>query len=364
MHSHRTLLHFLAALCALAAQGEAAAQQARGEHARGASAQSCAAVTAQTCNIAHGLGRGINLGNMLDAPREGDWGVKFDPAYVDKVAGAFATVRLPVRWSNNAAPTADATIDEAFARRVDRIVDSLLARGLYVIVDMHHYTQISGDPQHRNEFTVDPSVVEGRLVNMWRQIAARYKDRSPKLIFELLNEPHGRLNGDPWNALAAKVLAEVRKTNPTRAVIIGPGEWNSIHELPKLRLPRDRNIIVAIHNYDPFPFTHQGVDFMPQHHLPVGPTCCDAAQRKTIADALEAARRWNESSGYPVHLGEFGTYEKADLKSRAAYARIVREEAERRGMGWAYWELASPSFGMYSPKTGEWVEPIRRALLD
>jgi endoglucanase len=361
MTSHRYLIHLLAALLALTAPWRAQSQQTRGEHGRGAPPQSCTAVTTQTCTIARNLGRGINLGNMLDAPREGDWGVKFDPAYVDKVAGKFATVRLPVRWSNNAAPTADAKIDEAFARRVDGIVDSLLARGLYVILDLHHYTQISSDKLHPNEFAVDPSVLDERLINLWKQLAPRYKDRSPKLIFELLNEPHGRLNGEPWNTLAPKVLAEVRKTNPTRAVIIGAGEWNSIHELHTLRLPRDRNIIVAIHNYEPFPFTHQGVDFMP--HLPKGPTCCDAKQRKMIVDALDKASRWNESSGYPVHLGEFGTYEAADMKSRETYARIVRDEAERRGIGWAYWEFAS-SFGVYSPKTGEWVEPIRRALLD
>ncbi|GAB2585118.1 hypothetical protein GCM10027034_16940 [Ramlibacter solisilvae] len=350
-----------AALLALVLPFQLHAQQGRGD-ARSGTVQSCAAVTPQTCNMARSLGRGINLGNMLDAPREGDWGVKFDPAYIDKMAGTFTTVRLPVRWSNNAAPTADAAINEAFARRVDSIVDALLARGFYVILDLHHYTQISSDKLHHNEFAVDPEVLDVRLVNMWRQLAARYKDRPPKLIFELLNEPHGRLNGEAWNTLSVKVLAEVRKTNPTRTVIIGPGEWNSIHELSRLRLPRDRNIIVAIHNYDPFPFTHQGADFMPQ--FPQGPTCCSDADRKMIVDALDKARRWNESSGYPVHLGEFGTYEKADIKSREAYARIVRDEAERRGIGWAYWEFASPSFGMYSPKSGDWVEPIRRALLD
>ena len=129
---------------------------------------------------------------------------ELEPAYIDKVAGTFTTVRLPVRWSNHAAPTADATLDEAFAARVDRAVDALLAKGMYVILDMHHYSQLSGDKLHPNEFAVDPAVMETRLVNMWRQIALRYKDRSPKLLFELLNEPHGRLDGEAWNALAAQ----------------------------------------------------------------------------------------------------------------------------------------------------------------
>ena len=69
----------------------------------------------ETCSIARNLGRGINKGNMLDAPREGDWGVKLEPAYVDKATGVCKTVRLPVLWSYHAAPTADATLDEAFA---------------------------------------------------------------------------------------------------------------------------------------------------------------------------------------------------------------------------------------------------------
>lgn len=350
MRIRQTLISFLATSALFIASAAAAASV------------SCASVTPQTCAIAQNLKRGINMGNMLDAPREGDWGVKLEPDYPDKVAGVFDTVRLPVRWSNHAAPTADATIDEAFARRVDQVVDAFLAKGMYVILDVHHYTQISGDAQHGpNEFKVDPAVLDQRLVNLWKQIAARYRSRSPKLLFELLNEPHGRLNGEAWNRLAAQTLAAVRATNPTRTVLIGPGEWNGIPELPKLRLPRDRNIIVSIHNYDPMSFTHQGVEWMPQ--FPVGPTCCDAKQRQDITNALDAAKRWSDANGYPLYLGEFGAYEKADLSSRANYTRIVREEADKRGIGWAYWEFAS-SFGVYSPRTGSWVEPIRRALLE
>jgi endoglucanase len=327
-----------------------------------AAPSSCAAVTQQTCQTAAALGRGINLGNMLDAPREGDWGVRWDPAYADRLAGAFHTVRLPVRWSNHAAATADAKIDEAFARRVDEVVDALLAKGLHVVLDVHHYNQISGASLHPHEKSVDPAVLDTRLVNLWRQIAARYRDRPPRLVFELLNEPHGRLNGEAWNALSARVLAAVRETNPTRAVVIGPGEWNNVKELGSLRLPPDRNLIVTFHTYDPFDFTHQGVDHLARP-MPTGKTCCDARQHKKITDALDMAQQWSRRTGYPLYLGEFGAYEKADMESREAYTRIVRDEAERRGIPWAYWEFAS-SFGAWSPKSGQWVEPIRRALLD
>ena len=349
-----------AALSLLAALPLVQAQPARAR--TFAPPPACHAVTPPTCAVAGALGRGINLGNMLEAPREGDWGVRLEPAYIDQVAGVFSTVRVPVRWSNHAAATADAKLDETFAGRVDQVVDALLAKGVYVIIDMHHYNQLSGDTLHPNESPVDAAVMEQRLVSMWRQIALRYRDRSPKLLFELLNEPHGRLNGEPWNRLAAQALAAVRASNPTRTVLIGPGEWNGVGELARLKLPPDRNLIVSIHNYDPFNFTHQGVDYLAKP-FPTGTPCCDATQRQAIVTALETARQWSVANGYPLFLGEFGAYEAADLKSRETYTRIVRDEAERRGIPWAYWEFAS-TFGAYSPKKGGWVEPIRRALLD
>lgn len=324
--------------------------------------QACHAVSARTCELAHNLGRGVNLGNMLDAPREGDWGLKAEPAYIALAARHFRTVRLPVRWSNHAAPTADATIDEAFARRVDSVLDALLAQGATVILNVHHYSQLSGGSLHPGERAVPPQVLEERLVNLWRQIGRRYQGRPGKLVFELLNEPHGRLDGEPWNRLAARSLAAVRESNPQRSVIIGPGEYNHPRALSKLRLPRDANLIVAVHSYDPFPFTHQGVTWLPMK-LPPGQRCCDASQRKAVAHALELAAQWNRQHGVPVHLGEFGAYKAGDLDSRARYARTVREEAERRAIGWAYWELAA-DFGVWSRERNAWVEPLRGALLD
>ncbi len=328
-----------------------------------ATPQDCHAVSRETCAVAHALGRGINLGNMLEAPREGDWGVRLEPRFIPLATRHFQTVRLPVRWSNHAAPTADARIEEAFARRVDGVIDALLARGVRVILNVHHYTQLTGGPLHPGEFAVDPSVLEERLVSLWRQIAWRYQDRSPRLLFELLNEPHGALEGDRWNRLAARTLAAVRTSNPTRVVLIGPGQWNHPRALPVLRLPPDPFLIVAIHTYDPFDFTHQGVTWRPDP-LPTGTSCCDEAQRAKITQALDDAMRWNRTYGIPVHLGEFGAYRAGDLASRAAYARFVRDEAERRGIGWAWWEWGSDFSGVYDPTRSAWVEPLRRALLD
>ena len=49
------------------------------------------------------FGRGVNLGNALDAPKEGDWGVVLKEDYFQKISKAgFDSVRIPVRWSAHA----------------------------------------------------------------------------------------------------------------------------------------------------------------------------------------------------------------------------------------------------------------------
>lgn len=322
----------------------------------------CSSVREEVCGVAVKLGRGINLGNMLDAPKEGDWGVRAEPRFIDMVVADFDHVRVPVRWSNHASSDQAAVIDDFFAKRVDKVIDSLLEKNVYVILDMHHYNQLFGDQLLNGEFAVAPAVLEKRMVNIWRQLAERYKNRSPKLIFELLNEPHGQLDSERWNRLLAETLAVVRESNPNRIVMVGPTAWNAPKDLPKLRLPKDQYLIVQVHSYAPFNFTHQGITYLPMK-LPVGVKCCDVRQRAEIAETLESASRWSRTTGYPVYLGEFGAYRMADNASRAEYVQIVRREAEARAMSWAYWEFAS-SFGIFDPKTNTWNELLRRALLN
>ena len=313
-------------------------------------------------NTARSLGRGVNFGNMLDAPNEGDWGLRVEDDYFARVKEAgFKNVRLPVRWSNHADVKAPYLIAAAFAIRVDAVVNQGLATGLYLILDMHHYRQLDGDALDAGDLKVDDAVLEQRFLAMWEQIAMRYKDKSDKLIFEIYNEPHGRQTSEKWNDLAARAVDVIRKTNPTRSIVIGPVQWNSASELKNLRMPNDANLIATVHNYEPFVFTHQGAEWA-SPPMPTGITCCSAEQKNQITGPLVTAKLWSDAQHYPVYLGEFGAYNKADMNSRTNFTRFMRDEAEKRNMSWAYWEMAA-GFGVYDPVAKAWRPELRNALL-
>jgi len=308
------------------------------------------------------LGRGVNFGNMLEAPTEGAWGLSVTDDFIEKTASAgFKSVRLPVRWSNHASAQAPFTIDAAFMTHVDSIIQKLLAKGLVVVLDMHHYRQLDGDKLDAGELPVADAAVDVRFLMLWEQIAAHFQSRDHGLVFELYNEPHGRLNGEAWNVLAARALGVVRKTNPGRVVVIGPTSWNNASDLKLLRPPNDSNLIVTVHNYAPFTFTHQGAEWVTPV-LPVGVTCCNASQVAEMTAPLDGARAWSATTHYPVYVGEFGAYSKADEASRIDFNRKMRDAIESRGMTWGYWELAS-GFGVYDPRTLSFREALLASLL-
>jgi len=313
----------------------------------------CQNVSVQTCYVANDLGKGINLGDVFDAPWEGKWGVSFKEHYVDEIATHFNTVRIPVQWSNHAAKTADATLDEVFFERVEMVVDEFLNRGMYVVIDLHHYNQLNGNSPAEGAFWVDASVVEERFYNLWKQLSYKFKDKSEKLIFEIINEPNNKITSDKLNQMYPTILESIREHNPERTVMLMHAGYtfNSEEDLDTLIIPDDQNIIIDYHAYAPFKFTHQGLSYMPQN--PAGVECCSIRQAHEIRAQIELFSSWSKKVGVPGFIGEFGSVINADEQSRIEYTEMVTKEIQRTGMGYAYWEFGS-NFGLYDVATNTW----------
>ncbi len=170
------------------------------------------------------------------------------------------------------------------------------------------------------------------------------------------------------NPIYARVIAEIRKSNPKRTLFVEPGGWGGIDELKNLILPPDDNVIVSVHCYEPFHFTHQGAswttaDFQQTGFIFPGPPAQSLVPDPKLdlkpyglnwigkyntlpADKnpsgpmaftgkLKFLRAWSDHYGYPVHLGEFGAYIKADAQSRANFYSAFGARRNRRRLAGA-----------------------------
>lgn len=299
------------------------------------------------------IGRGVNMGNMLEAPSEGAWFVKLEEPYFDLIKEAgFNSVRIPVRWSAYAAEEAPYTIDSTFLARVDLAIEQALSRGLMIILNIHHY----------EAFMDDPDAHEERLLGMWKQLSEHYQDQPRALCFEVLNEPSNKVTVEIWNRIQNRAIKLIRETNPDRILFVSPLGWNRINQLRNLKLPsNDRNLIASVHFYEPFKFTHQGAAWVPNN--PVGTKWTGTDDEKAaVIDDLDEALRWSKENNIPINVGEFGAYGKADMESRACWTDFLCREMEQRDMSWNYWEFCA-GFGVYDPDAEAWRKPLLTALI-
>jgi endoglucanase len=332
-----------------------------------------------------GFMRGINLGNALESPSEGAWGVVLKPEHfaMAKAAG-LDHVRLPAKFSGHAAAEAPYTIEEPFLQRVDWALAQALANGLSIIIDLHNYDEMMKKPRENAE----------RFTALWQQIAARYKNQPATVAFELINEPNGELTSAELNPITAKCLAAVRATNPTRTVFVDSFFWASADRLKELVLPEDPNLVPSFHMYQPILFTHQGMPWMgPEFQTrgivfpgppAVAVTPLPAAQSvgwvsswfgayngtpieqnsngpKAVYDYFKVVEDYVTSTHRRVYMGEFGVADSADPKSRESWLRLVKQEAERRHIGWALWDDGG-RFKAMNVADGSWTEPVRAGL--
>jgi len=302
------------------------------------------------------LNKSINLGNALEAPAEGEWGVTIKDDYFKLIRDkGFTGVRIPIRWSAHTQENPPYSILPAFKNRVDHVIDEALKNDLAVVINIHHFEEIMERPAEN----------KAKLLSLWEQISDYYKDYSDKLYFEILNEPHSNLTAEIWNDYLAECLTIIRENNPDRPVIIGTANWGGISAMQKLEIPQDEeNLILTIHYYEPFHFTHQGAEWVDNSEEWLGTKWLGTAEEKAkVTDHFSRIKQFADARNMPVYVGEFGAYSTADQASRATWTGFIVETCRDYNFSYAYWEFCS-GFGIYDDETGEWNNYLLNALID
>ena len=298
------------------------------------------------------LGRGINLGNTW----ESSWDKKEStPADFEKIAAkGFTSVRLPIRWEmpERAQFISPYTISNTFLNKIKSAVDDALRNKLHVIINMHHHDSLYARPDE----------LKPMFLAQWKQIASLFKNYPDSLLFEVLNEPHGNLDAGRWNTFFAEALQTIRVNNPQRTVLLGLAEWGGLSALGKLSVPQDQHLILTIHYYNPFHFTHQGASWVTGAGAWLGTRWRDTElDRQEVMDDFKAAIEFSKTKNIPINVGEFGAYSTADMDSRIKWTRFMARYFEQQQFSWNYWEFNS-GFGIYDPSKNTYHSGLVNAL--
>jgi endoglucanase len=375
-------------------------------------------INAQTSNwdIVQDMGRGINMGNTLSAPVEGNWAPSVHEQYfIDVAEAGFNNVRIPVdffgsrtdgqtvQWSS-AANTAsqydggidDFTVSSLYLDRVEDVINWSLNQGLYTVLDFHGAELKSEFLQtfnNSNSNYTHPSSSKRaadlmKFKSIWTQIAYRFIDHPMELIFEVVNEPYFEVNDVDMNFINMMIIEAIRATggnNSTRQIIITGGSSTSYQAPTSISnevLSYDPNLIASFHYYMPFNFTASSQEQYNDFNWGTN------ADKSTVDSHFNTVKNWSETNNIPVTLGEFGADNESGYNyntglygnnggpvnsSRVEYHRYIAEQAINRGFSFSAWCAGNKSTKTIhlrtdNPETnniypGVWVEDVKNALL-
>jgi endoglucanase len=310
------------------------------------------------------MGPGFNLGNVWDNGVKVATYASVKPIIDKYVSEGMTNVRIPTTWMDavDGNTLADGngnliTTNSRFTELVNTI-NYCLSKGLYVTINTHHETWL------KNNYN-GTTYYDTKFYNLWYNIATYFKSFSSKLVFEILNEPEGKMGvwdgvggyPDPTGATEIGYTRQIMKVgynairatggnNTTRLVMVSPnGQANqsqieevfpSVAELPGGGA--DQYLGMHVHSYDPWGFCgHTGWNYNnpgTATFIAGITTCYNHAQTKL--------------GGIPVHYGEFGVgrapekgggpeTERADAVV-LAYYKTFAETAISKNMAFSVWD--------------------------
>lgn len=349
-------------------------------------AQTVANKRAERMSVGMNISYLDNWWNGSKAKNYGDFvkpteAAKREKMFADIAKNGFKTVRIPINfgaWANYEKPYK--WQNEEGLKIADSFVKWSLDNDLNTIIDLHH-VEFDG--------SVKGAAATERIVWLWKEIAARYKNtNAEKVFFELRNEPHD-IDAEEWRKQAQEIIKAIRPIVPNHTFIVGFHDWNSRKALIESKPFDDANIIYTFHYYDPFLFTHQGATWAGEGlpdvknvpfpwnknaNLQIPPSAkgkwvedlmnnyeTDSQKEKMSAD-LKAAKDWSEKYKVPIFLGEFGSFTRyASEADRCRHAETVYEILGKLKIPNAWWEWDG-GFNMFKAGSTEIADCMRKAI--
>ena len=309
--------------------------------------------------------KGVNLTNWFQANSPGsiDFSKYTYEDFSDIKSLGIDVIRLPINLHSMTLGDPDQTLDPLFLFFLDQVITWAEELDLYLILDNHTF-----DPSN----ATDPQI--GDILNpVWLQMAQHFNGRSKKILYEILNEPHG-ISHNLWNSIQGDVIQTIRSVDTTHTIIVGGADYNSYNSLSKLPAYDDNNLIYTFHFYDPFVLTHQGASWttpsmtdlggipfpyeasaMPRFPTSLQGTWVQGAfnnynnegNANFIKQKIDIAVAFSQQRGVPLFCGEFGVYiPNSDNESRVNWYKVVVDYLNESGIAWTIWDYHG-GFGVF-----------------
>ncbi|HSZ84753.1 MAG TPA: cellulase family glycosylhydrolase [Puia sp.] len=192
---------------------------------------------------------------------------------------------------------------------MDSVISWCKKEGIFVMLDMHcapgGQTGDNIDDGYGYPFLFENEGNQKLVVEIWKKIAAHYKDETTIMGYDLLNEPIAHyFDKEKLNPLLEvvykKITKAIRSVDKNHILFLGGAQWDS--NFGVFGPPFDNKLVYTFHKYWTEP------------------------TQKVIQDYIDFRNKYN----VPIYCGETG--ENSD-----DWVKNFRLVLEKNNIGWHYW---------------------------
>jgi endoglucanase len=232
---------------------------------------------------------------------------------------------------------------EEYQQAIDQVIYWASLFGAYTLLDLQWLDADRIYGGNRNFVAPLPNI---ESLELWTTLARRYQDE-PAVLYDLFNEPHDRLDDDPfplnkedgttyplgqktvtmeeWQPWARKLTQAVRDENPDALVFVGGTNWS--YDLRGMPMDLE-NLVYSTHVYP------------------------------------NKGRNWPEAFGNlskskPVFVGEFGG---SDTPGDLEFVRALMRYMKELEIGWTAWSWSNEPFLVTRYIPTAFGETVRQGL--
>ena len=320
----------------------------------------------------HGAAQGRRLLRGFMLPSRGlhdedfaklrDWGV------------TLVRYQMNRNWSARDSERDLADYDDWMKVKLDHLEERVLPfsekYGIKVVVDLH---MPPGGKSYDHEMNMfyEPEYAD-HFVETWRGIARRFKGSPALLAYDLVNEPHQTYNavgGNDFLSLQLRAAKAIREIDPDIPIVVEPIHAASPEGFKTLRAVPMKDVVYEVHVYQPFAYTHQGLNPGKPWEKTRWPDPEKGWDKAFLREKLAPVREFQLRHGARIYVGEFSAIAWAE--GAGDYLRDCIELFEEYGWDWtfhAFDEFAGWNIEQEADKPFEFRpsadNPRKRALLD
>jgi endoglucanase len=219
------------------------------------------------------------------------------------------SVRVPITWRLFASECFPHRMEGEGWALLDRLISWCREEKLWVIIDLHcapnGQTGDNIDDSRGTPMLWEDADAQQLTVDLWKEIARRYKDSATVLGYDLLNEPIAHyFDTARFNPMLAplytRIAEAVRKEDAQHVLFLGGAQWDT--NLPAAKISGFSNVAYTFHLYWTDP------------------------ARKSIEPYL----KFRDENDVPLWLGESG-------ENDDTWVADFRKLLESEDIGWCFW---------------------------